>query len=86
MINDLRSGLDGDGALGVRDFVRDQLHIVGLLPTKSAVDLDSFVAMDDTIVDDTIHLQLVKFRGVTVKDDAAIPKQLVGKGLPFHLY
>ena len=55
-INYLRSGLDGDDALGVRDFVRDWLHIVGLLPAKGGVDLDPFVAMDDAIVDDTIHL------------------------------
>ena len=58
---------------------------MGLQPAKGAVYLDSFVAMDDTIVDHTIHLQLVRFPGVSVKDDAAIPKQLVSKGLPFHL-
>ena len=60
-VYDLRPSLGLQGLFATRDPVAGHLDIGGSLPDKLAVDLHTFLRMDDVVVDNALHSKLIAF-------------------------
>ena len=84
-VNHLRSGLDlqRPSATG-RDRVRHKPGVMGLHPGKLPLDLHGLLAVNDPIVKDALHPQLVALSRVRMQNDLLISEKVLGNCLPFN--